>query len=124
MIDRLPESDAVPANDAARPIDLAHLDRATFGDRALRREVLTLFDRQAARLATEIAAAGDARVRAEAAHGLRGAALGVGANAVAAATAAIEGAIDDPVELPGLLARLAARIAEVRHAIGDLLAKD
>jgi HPt (histidine-containing phosphotransfer) domain-containing protein len=116
-------SQAVPGSEGSGPIDLAHLDRATFGNHDLRRELLVLFDRQAARLAAEIAAAADAHTRSEAAHGLRGAALGVGAHAVAAAAAAIEELADDPAELKAAIARLAIRVAEARLAIGGLLAK-
>lgn len=101
-------------------IDLAHLERATFGDRALRREVLTLFDRQAAQLMNEIAAASDPRVRAEKAHRLRGAALGIGATAVSDAAAACEAHPEDS----GLLARLNACAAEARAAVSALLARD
>jgi HPt (histidine-containing phosphotransfer) domain-containing protein len=114
---------AAPGSEGSGPIDLAHLDRATFGNHDLRREVLVMFDKQAAKLAAEIAAAADAHSRGEAAHGLRGAALGVGAHAVAAAAAAIEELADDPAELKGAIARLAIRVAEARLAIGGLLAK-
>lgn len=124
MAGRMQGAGAMPAKEAGGPIDLAHLDCATFGDRALRREVLSLFERQAAKLAAELAAAADMRSRSEAAHTLRGAALGIGANAVAEAALALEGAADDPIELTGALARLAARVAEVRLAIGGLLAKE
>ena len=124
MAGRLRVGGAVPANEAAGPIDLVHLDRATFGDRALRRNVLVMFEGQAVRLAEEIAAATDGRLRAEAAHALRGAALGVGANAVAAAAAAIETANGEPAELTIAIARLTARVAEVRLAISGSLTKD
>jgi hypothetical protein len=106
---------------ATRPVDLAHLDRATFGSRALRDEVLRLFDQQAVRLEAEIANATDVRARSEAAHGLRGAALGIGANAVAKAAGEIEAG---PADMTAAVARLSARVAEVRLAIGDLLTKN
>jgi HPt (histidine-containing phosphotransfer) domain-containing protein len=115
---------AAPANEATGPIDLVHLDRATFGDRALRRDVLVMFEGQAIRLTEEIATAIDRRLRAEAAHTLRGAALGIGANAVAAAAAAIESANGEPEELTIAIARLTARVAEVRLAISGSLTKD
>jgi hypothetical protein len=109
---------------ATEPIDFVHLDRATFGDRALRRDVLIMFEGQAAKLAENIAATTDGRLRAEAAHALRGAALGVGANAVAAAAGAVETANGEPAELTSAIARLSARVAEVRLAIGGLQTKD
>jgi hypothetical protein len=83
--------------------------------------VLRLFDTQAVRLEAEISSASDTRIRSEAAHGLRGAALGIGANAVAKAAAEIEAGPDD---MGGALARLSARVAEVRMAIGELLTKN
>ena len=119
---QMPE--AAKGFEGAGPIDLAHLDRATFGNPALKAEVLALFDRQAVKLVAEIGAAADARRRAEAAHGLRGAALGVGANAVAEAAAAFEPAPADAAALAGALARLGARVAEARAAIAGLLARD
>jgi hypothetical protein len=124
MADRLRDGCAVPATEAAGPIDFVHLDRATFGDRALRRDVLIMFEGQAAKLAENIAATTDGRLRAEAAHALRGAALGVGANAVAAAAGAVETANGEPAELTSAIARLSARVAEVRLAIGGLQTKD
>lgn len=62
-------------------IDLDHLRRMTLGDRSLEREVLTLFERQAAQLLTRLAALpADA---AALAHTLKGSARGIGAFAVA-----------------------------------------
>ena len=109
---------------AAASIDLAHLDRATFGDRALRREVLVLFERQAAALGAEIAAAPDGATRAKIAHHLRGAALGIGAMAVAEAAAAFEPAPADAVALARALSRLMARIAEARAATTAIIERD
>jgi hypothetical protein len=114
-------AESARGDEAAGPLDLAHLDRATFGSHALRHEVLALFDRQAVMLAGTITTAADARSRTEAAHGLRGAALGIGANAVARAAAEIEAG---PADLTAALARLSARVAEVRLAIGELLTKN
>src|SRR5205085_2261563 len=48
---------AVPLTSLERPIDLVHLSRMTFGDRSLEREVLALFDRQAAILVARMAGA-------------------------------------------------------------------
>jgi HPt (histidine-containing phosphotransfer) domain-containing protein len=114
---------AIPAGEAANrgPFDLEHLERATFGDRALTREVLSLFDRQAEKLLDEIAAATDRRARGEAAHALKGAALGVGALALARAAEEIEAVADDPVAAIAALACLSARVAEARLALAPLI---
>ena len=71
-------------------IDLSFLDRVTFRDRSLAREVLVLFGQQAESLLTLIAEAGDERTRREAAHKLKGAARGVGAFSFGDAAAAAE----------------------------------
>ena len=64
------------AADAA--IDRGHLARMTFGDRSLERELLELFDRQAAMLIVRMRAGGAAAV-APLAHTLKGSASGIGA---------------------------------------------
>ncbi len=102
----------------AGALDLEHLDRATFGDPALRRDVLALFDRQAGQLLAEIAAAAEPAARGEIAHRLRGAALGIGAQAVAEAAAALERSPEDA----GLLARLNLCVAAARVEVAALLA--
>jgi HPt (histidine-containing phosphotransfer) domain-containing protein len=101
-------------------IDLSFLDRVTFRDRALAREVLVLFDRQAESLLFQIADAGDERVRRETAHKLKGAARGVGAFEVANAAEDIETA-KDAAEFVSALARLTARITEARLALAGLV---
>ena len=73
----------------AGAIDRAHLTRMTFGEAALERELLELFDRQAEILIARIAQSDPATVAALA-HTLKGSAVGVGASEVAAAAAAIE----------------------------------
>jgi HPt (histidine-containing phosphotransfer) domain-containing protein len=97
-------------------IDLAHLKRATFGDEVLAREVLALFDAQAERLLKAIASASSAQARREAAHALKGAALGIGANAVASAAG-------DPEEFGGAIAHLSALVAVARLAIAGITAR-
>jgi HPt (histidine-containing phosphotransfer) domain-containing protein len=101
-------------------IDLIHLHEATFHQSALIREVLTLFDRQAGSLMNAITSA-DPRTRAEAAHALRGAALGVGARYVASAAHSLELAADEQAA-DAALVRLTARVAEARLAIAEILA--
>lgn len=72
-----------------RPIDLAHLSRMTLGDRALERDVLTLFERQIGLLMERIEMA-PSPVAAAAAHTLKGSASGIGAFAMAKAAAKVE----------------------------------
>jgi hypothetical protein len=99
----------------ARPIDLAHLSRQTLGDRAVEEEVLSLFMHQTATVHDKIRAAG-AEERRRLAHGLRGAALGIGALAVAEAASAVEAE-------PGsraLVNSLSRRIEEVREFIAAI----
>ncbi len=98
------------------PIDLEHFEAATFGDRALQREVLGLFGEQAAKLLQVIRSSG-AKERSEAAHALKGAARGIGAFLVAAEAEKIEQGED------GAMEALAARIAEAQNAAAVLLAK-
>jgi len=98
-------------------IDRKHFEAATFGDGALQREILGLFDTQAEKLAGIIRDA-SGRERAEAAHTLKGTARGIGAFALADAAEKVEqgdaGALDE-------LARLAA---EARAAAALLLAQN
>jgi hypothetical protein len=72
-----------------RPIDLDHLSRMTLGDRALERDVLSLFDRQIGFLMERIETAA-APVAAAAAHTLKGSAKGIGAFEVAKAAGQVE----------------------------------
>ena len=101
-------------------IDLSFLDRVTFRDRSLAREVLVLFGQQAESLLALIAEAGDERTRAEAAHKLKGAARGVGAFDVARAAEEIEAA-KDAAEFGAALAHLTIRITEARIALTGLI---
>lgn len=72
-------------------LDRAHLEAQTFGDADLAREVLSLFEDQCRRLLPALAEEGrPAGDRADLAHTLKGAALGVGAMRVAEASAAVE----------------------------------
>ena len=92
----------------AHPVDLAHLDRYTGGDRAINQEILGLFDnhcREILRRLEDIAsdpAAG--KTWREAAHTLKGAARGIGAFPLADAAAEAEKAI--PGDLASSLAAL------------------
>ena len=62
---------------APAAIDRAHLARTTFGDRALEREVLQLFDLQAELLLARMRS-GNPQALAALAHTLRGSASGIG----------------------------------------------
>lgn len=95
------------------PIDMDHLEAATFGDRALQREVLGLFETQAEKLLQTIREA-SGKTQFEAAHALKGAARGVGAFTVADEAEKIEQGDISAIE------RLAVRIADVRKAAASL----
>jgi len=100
---------------ASRPVDLVHLARQTMGDRDLEREVLALFVQQALSVRDRIAGAGE-QERLALAHGLKGAARGVGAFAVADCAAGIE-------RLPAderAVKRLGALIEQVRDFIAAI----
>ena len=75
-------------------LDRAHLDRQTFGDADLAREVLGLFAEQCERLTPKLADPDLAPgTRADLAHTLKGSALGVGAVRVAALAGRLEAAL-------------------------------
>jgi HPt (histidine-containing phosphotransfer) domain-containing protein len=112
-----------PTTAASGAIDLAHLRRATFGDEVLAREVLGLFDAQSERLLKAITVATTAHARREAAHALKGAALGIGANAVATAAADVEAAAGNEVQFGGAVAHLSALVAVARLAIAGLVTR-
>lgn len=105
----------------AQAIDRAHLARMTYGDRALERELLGLFDRQAAILLTRMCGASPEAL-ATLAHTLKGSATGVGAWDVAhAADAAEQAAAGGTTGRKLALADLAAAIEHVRDDIAGLL---
>ena len=111
---------SMAAGATATVLDSAHLERQTFGDPALEREVIALFEGQCTRLAPMIAGAGDGAERRDAAHTLKGAARAVGAWAVVAAAEAIESALeeDEAAErLASLACALGQAIAAVRLAL-------
>ena len=72
-------------------IDWRHLERQCLGDAALAQELLSLFATQARQLAVQLTeAALPAPALADLAHRLKGSALAVGANALAARASALE----------------------------------
>ncbi len=101
-------------SDAPAILDREHLHRYTAGDAALEAELFALLDAQIeaciARLEAAMDDAGEWRA---AAHTLKGAARGVGANALGEAAAALEGAEPDPA----LLAPLKAAADKTREAM-------
>ncbi|MDX0222310.1 Hpt domain-containing protein [Sinorhizobium meliloti] len=89
IVFEVPDTPANSIPSSKNPIDLAHLYKQTMGDTALEIEVLKLFARQARQAMAEMAER-DAEACSQEAHRLKGAALAVGAVAVAEAAAAIE----------------------------------
>jgi HPt (histidine-containing phosphotransfer) domain-containing protein len=100
-------------------IDEAHLERMTLGDRALQREVLTMFSAQATRLVGLLSTwPADA---AALAHTLKGSARAIGAFAVADAASDFEDALRSGGDAAELLATLDAAVDHARVVIGDRL---
>src|SRR5262245_30113885 len=100
------------------PIDVAHLEKQTMGNRDLRNQVLRLFLKQSEDCVRRIRAAGDIAARSEAAHTLSGAARGVGAFPVAYIANEIELA---KAAVTGRLIALDRAIDAARFVIADLL---
>jgi HPt (histidine-containing phosphotransfer) domain-containing protein len=102
-------------------IDRGHLARMTFGDRSLEREVLELFDRQAAML-IERMRGGEPATVASLAHTLKGSAAGIGASHVARTADAAEIAAGRTAAERSLaIDRLARAVDEARALIAQLL---
>jgi HPt (histidine-containing phosphotransfer) domain-containing protein len=98
-----------------RPIDFAHLNQQTMGDRAIEQEVLGLFAQQASSLIEQICQAGrDERLRL--AHSLKGSARSVGAFPIADCLAELEEDPDDAA----ILRRLKRLIAEAMEVIASV----
>ena len=114
-------------NSRTRPaIDLVQLARQCLGDQELERELLAMFDRQAARLIGQMAAArnDDFRLRADLAHTLKGSALAVGAARVAEAAGRVEALCAEQAQetiLAAALASLAGAVSEAREAVARLV---
>ena len=114
---------AVPSR-AGEPLDLAHLERQTLGDRELQRELLVLFAAQSPPLVVRMRALGDGEPAAFAdlAHHLKGSARAIGAFGVATVAADLEdaarreaGGLETPGgrNIAGLEAALAAAIVAI-----------
>ena len=96
-------------------IDFGHLDRQTFGDRALEQEVLSLFIHQANSAAEQIGHA-DRKQRQRLAHTLKGAARGVGAFPIADCLVDLEQRPDDAA----IVERLRGLIDEASEIIASI----
>lgn len=103
--------------------DLAHMRDQTFADIDLARELLGLLDGQIAALTPVISAPGDAAVRSDAAHTLKGGARALGAFALADAAADVEAILNaDPADPdPAALVTLAVEARAARDAIARWL---
>ena len=103
---------------AVEAIDREHLSRMTLGERSLERDVLALFERQAAMLLRRMIES-ECGVVACAAHTLKGSAQGIGAWRVAAAAEAVEQA--DAAAQRAAIEALADAIDEACAAIRRML---
>lgn len=99
----------------SRPIDLVHLARQTCGDRDVEQAVLAMFMHQLSDVGDRLRKT-RAIERQELAHGLIGAARGIGAFGIADCAGAIEDSPDDDQAL----VRLADEIAEVRNFVASI----
>jgi HPt (histidine-containing phosphotransfer) domain-containing protein len=105
-------------------LDLVHLLRQTFGDHALEKELLTLFDHQTAHFAARLRApwgADDVRARMALAHMLKGSANAVGAFGVAQAAEAYGAALRAGAAHAAACETLLAEIGRAQAAIADIL---
>lgn len=111
--------------DGEAPIDLVHLSRQTFGDHDLERELLGLFDAQAAQFAKRLrspAAQGDADWRIALAHTVKGSARAIGAFELGRAAEAYEQALrGEDASVAEKAEMLGAAIGRARSAIALLL---
>ena len=112
--------------DANRPVDLVHLSRITFGDRALEREVLGLFLRQSVIQLDRLKCARTVEGFGSAAHLLKGSAQGIGASRVAVLASEAESMAERhaTVEAFDVVSRLEIRLAETHLYISELLATE
>ncbi len=118
---RVAHVSAPPLAPVERPIDLEHLSRMTLGERALEREVLQLFERQAGMLLPLMQQSCTANVAA-AAHTLMGSARGIGAWSVAQAAERVEvAAAGNGQGVNEAVAALSVCVDEARAVITDLL---
>jgi HPt (histidine-containing phosphotransfer) domain-containing protein len=110
----------------ADAVDLEHLDRYTGGDRAINEEVLRLFQSQCGEMTANLEAAAAAGADAKSwrliTHTLKGAARGIGADALADAAAEAEKvAIADTAAVGSAVERIEARLRAVQLFIARFL---
>jgi len=110
---------SAPVKADAAVLDRAQLARMTFGDRNLERELLELFDRQAAMLIARMRGSDAAAVK-PLAHTLKGSASGIGAADVARAAEVAERAAS-AAECSAAVDRLARAVEQARALIAELL---
>jgi HPt (histidine-containing phosphotransfer) domain-containing protein len=122
QIEWIPWMPSPPLVPEDRPLDIAHLERATFGDRVLEREVLGLFVAQSVTLMERLRK--DPSARGMLAHTLKGAARGIGAFTVADAAEDLEDALARAIEPSGHLQALDEAVNRVRDAITSRLGED
>lgn len=104
------------------PLDRGHLERQTFGDEALAREVTQLFLGQSVRLIQIIVGEGGAAGR-DAAHTLNGAARAIGAFDVAVTAEAVEAAFGAHADGRKEIEALKSAVERARRAIEQLSRK-
>jgi hypothetical protein len=114
---RLGDFIAETSNASSGPIDRGHLRQMTFADVVLERDVLALFDRQAASMLKLIAVA-EPQALAALAHAVKGSARGIGAWRVAHAAAELEAA---PQGEAAARDKLIAALVEARSAVAKIL---
>lgn len=108
---------------ATRAIDFNHLDSYTAGDQDLIHEVLRLFKGQVGQLLHTLETSSDARGWKEIAHGIKGAARGIGAWQVAEVAALAEKIdVADPSARAETMRRLHAAFGDVSAEIEAELA--
>lgn len=103
------------------PIDLEHLNKYVFGDKALLNEVLGIFKEQATSLSEQMTPSMDDEAWRLAAHTLKGAARGVGAWALGDAAAQAEAAAsgEDRVKALKVIVDLAQSAADYAGRVMD-----
>ncbi len=112
----------------ARPIDLVHLTRQTFGDKRLETELLRLFMRQSDQIEKSLEVTGTGEEHAmscvELLHMLSGSARAIGATEIATIAGGLEARMRlDAAAIPQVaeLRVLSVLIAKTNHYIADLL---